>query len=232
MEQLRERPVLVEEAYRAILSAIADGRLAPGQRLQQEGLAEMLGVSRQPISHALALLRQEGFVVEGAGTRGRKGVMVAPLSASYVKQLYEVRAALDSTAARLAAEAVAAGRAEVALRKALSQALAAGELALSEDDRQRLAEADMAFHRALNRLSGNAVICETAERHWGHVRRAMGAVLADARQVHVAWEEHRAICQAVLAGDAVAAERLTRAHAERAGRETYRRLQALEPAAA
>lgn len=232
MEQLRDRPVLVEEAYRTILSAIADGRLAAGQRLQQEGLADMLGVSRQPISHALALLRQEGFVVEGAGTRGRKGVRVAPLSAAYVKSLYEVRAALDSTAARLAAEAVALGLASVPLKVALSVALERGELALQQGDRVGLVDADMAFHRALNRLSDNPVICETAERHWGHVRRAMGAVLADTRQVRVAWEEHRAIAEAVLAGDAATAERLTRSHAERAGRETHERLLSREPDAA
>jgi DNA-binding GntR family transcriptional regulator len=232
LEQLRERPVLVEEAYRAILAAIADGRLAAGQRLQQESLAELLGVSRQPISHALALLRQEGFVVEGAGTRGRRGVMVAPLSADYVKSLYEVRAALDSTAARLAAEAVASGRRAPRERKALGDALRAGERALAEGDRAGLVEADVAFHRALNELSGNKVICETAERQWGHVRRAMGAVLADAHQVRTAWLEHRAIAAAVLAGDTAEAERLTRAHAERAGRETHQRLLAREPAAA
>ena len=230
MEQLHDRPILVEEAYRAILAAISDGRLTSGQRLQQEGLAEMLGVSRQPVSHALALLRQEGFVVEGAGTRGRKGVMVAPISPAYVKSLYEVRAALDGTAARLAAAAVRAGTASAPLQIALSVALDRGELALRQVDRTGLIEADMDFHRALNRLSDNPVICETAERQWGHVRRAMGAVLADARQVRVAWEEHRAIAEAVLAGDAATAERVTRAHAERAGRETHRRLQALEPA--
>ena len=232
MEQLKVRPVLVGEAYRAILAAIADGRLAPGQRLQQESLAELLGVSRQPISHALALLRQEGFVVEGSGTRGRKGVMVAPLSAGYVKALYEVRAALDSTAARLAAEAVATGRAAAGDKAALAKALENGTRALGADDRAGLAEADMDFHRALNRLSGNPVIVETAERHWGHVRRAMGAVLADARQVRVAWQEHRAIGKAVLAGEAAGAEALARAHAERAGRETHQRLLARAPAAA
>jgi len=232
LEQLRERPVLVEEAYRAILAAIADGRLAPGQRLQQESLADMLGVSRQPVSHALVLRRQEGFVVEGAGTRGRKGVMVAPLSAGYVKSLYEVRAALDGTAARLAAEAVAAGEASALLKIALGVALERGELALQQGDRAGLVEADMDFHRALNRLSGNPVICETAERHWGHVRRAMGAVLADERQVRVAWHEHRGIAEAVQAGRPAEAEALARRHAERAGRETHQRLLSREPAAA
>jgi len=232
LEQLRERPVLVEEAYRAILAAIADGRLAPGQRLQQEGLADLLGVSRQPVSHALVLLRQEGFVVDSAGTRGRKGVMVAPLSAAYVKSLYEVRAALDGAAARLAAEAVAQGRAAASAKAELAAALEAGEQALQQLDRARLVEADMAFHRALNRLSGNPVICETAERQWGHVRRAMGAVLADPRQVATAWHEHRAIAEAILAGRPAEAETLARGHAERAGRETHQRLLAREPAAA
>ena len=100
--------------------------------------------------------------------------------------------------------------------------------ALSQD--REVAEAAKIAEDAAARI--HASICETAERHWGHVRRAMGAVLADARQVRVAWEEHRAIAEAIQAGDPITAEAIARRHAERAGRETHRRLMTLEPEAA
>ncbi len=229
MIPLGQRPVLVEETYRALLDEIAEGRLAPGERLRQEALADELQVSRQPISHALALLKQEGFLVEA----GRRGLEVAPLDPDYLLSLYQVRAALDSTAARLAAERLAAGgsaaKAEFAV---LQEALEAGER-LPGGETRALVQADMAFHQALNRLSGNPVILETAERQWGHLRRAMHAVLAGAYRAERIWKEHRAIVEAIAAGEPELAAKRAAGHASAAGEITKSRLLArTEPALA
>ncbi len=238
MQPLGARPILIDQAYQAILSAIADGRLKPGERLAQESLADMLQVSRQPISHALALLKQEGFVVDaGPGRRGARGVAVAPLDPDYLRALYEVRAALDSTAARLAAARVAADRAAdrpliAAELAGLRTTLEAGRRAVAFGDRPAMAGSDMAFHQGINRLSGNPVIVQSAERQWGHVRRAMGAVLEDRELALVAWQEHGAVFDAVAGGRPEIAERLARAHAERAGRSAYQRLVTLQTSAA
>lgn len=223
MDPLGTRPILIEQTYRALLEAIADGRLKAGERLGQEGLAEMLRVSRQPVSHALALLKQDGFVVE----QGKRGVAVAPLSADYVKALYEVRAALDATAARLAAEQVRGGHPEAKARvAAINGVVQQGRAAVAGADRGAMIQADHTFHQGINALSGNPVILETAQRQWGHVRRAMGAVLENREVYLVVWQEHGAILDAIAAGDPAAAERLARLHAERAGRQTYERLTA------
>lgn len=223
MEPLGGRPILIEQAYHALLEAIADGRLKAGERLAQEGLAELLKVSRQPISHALALLKQDGFVVE----QGKRGVVVAPLDPPYVKALYEVRAALDATAARLAAERVRAGVSEAKARvAAINETLQRGRRAVASGDRAAMIQADLAFHQEVNALSGNAVIQETALRQWAHVRRAMGAVLENRELYLVVWQEHGAILDAIAAGDPPAAERAARRHAERAGRQTFERLTA------
>ena len=228
MEPLGGRPILIEQAYHALLEAIADGRLKAGERLAQEGLAELLKVSRQPISHALALLKQDGFVVE----QGKRGVVVAPLDAGYVKALYEVRAALDATAARLAAERVRAGHPEAKARvAAINEIVQSGRRAVAQGDRAGAIQADMAFHRGINALSGNPVIVETAERQWAHVRRAMGAALESRELYLVVWQEHGAILDAIAAGDPGAAERAARLHAERAGRQTFERLTAHAAAA-
>lgn len=231
MQPLGARPILIDQAYEAILAAIADGRLKPGERLGQESLAEMLQVSRQPVSHALALLKQEGFVVDaGPGRRGARGVAVAPIDPAYLRALYQVRAALDSAAAGLAAERVAAALPEEAAALAaelagLRETLEAGRRAVAFGDRPALATQDMAFHQGINRLSGNPVIVETAARQWGHVRRAIGAVLEDREQALIAWKEHGALLDAVATGQVGTARELARRHAERAGRSTSERLE-------
>lgn len=223
MEPLGGRPILIEQAYRSLLEAIADGRLKAGERLAQESLAEMLQVSRQPVSHALALLKQDGFVVE----QGKRGVVVAPLDPYYVKALYEVRAALDATAARLAAEQVKGGHPEAKARvAAINDIVQEGRRAVASGDRAGAIRADLAFHQGINALSGNRVILETAERQWAHVRRAMGAVLENREAYLVVWQEHGAILDAIAAGDPAAAERAARSHAERAGQQTFDRLMA------
>jgi DNA-binding GntR family transcriptional regulator len=214
---------LAERAYQSILEAICDGRLRPGERLTQEDLAERLKVSRQPVHQALALLRREGFVEEA----GRRGVRVTPVDSSQVVRLYEVRGSLDALACRLAARNGAARAARKGMRL-----IEAGRAAASGHNHARLIEADQAFHRFLYVLSGNPLIGETANLHWRHIRRAMGAVLDDPGEHHTVWDEHEAILAAVSAGDDVEAEKRARAHAEAAAERLARRMAAASAAAA
>src|SRR5260370_7074972 len=100
---LDPQPALIDRAYERLVEAIADGTLAPGQRIRQEELGRMLGVSRQPVSHALQLLKQQKLVEES----GRRGLTVCTVDAASIRELYQVRTALDALAARLAAERVA-----------------------------------------------------------------------------------------------------------------------------
>src|SRR4030095_6008908 len=89
-------PALIDQVHDRLLAAIVDGTLAPGQRLTQESVAEMLGVSRQPVSHALQVLKRRGLLIES----GKRGLMVAPVEAQRVRDLYQVREALDALAPR------------------------------------------------------------------------------------------------------------------------------------
>ncbi len=92
-------PNLIDQVYARILEAITDRTLPPGHRIRQNELAEKLGVSRQPVSHALHLLHRQGLVAES----GRQGFEVTQLDPERIRQLYEVRGAIDALAARLAA---------------------------------------------------------------------------------------------------------------------------------
>src|ERR1700722_4799877 len=117
MNPLDPTPNLIAQVYARILDATTDRTLPPGHRIRQNELAEKLGVSRQPVSHALHLLHRQGLVAES----GRRGFEVTRLDPKRIRQLYEVRGAVDALAAPDAAQragADAAGRArlEAALR--------------------------------------------------------------------------------------------------------------------
>ena len=90
---------LVDQVYDSIRKQILSGALNPESPLRQEELAERLGVSRQPISHALVLLEREGLISD----YGRKGKMVAPIVPEQLRDLYQVRGAIDGLAAYLCA---------------------------------------------------------------------------------------------------------------------------------
>ena len=220
MQPLDPHPALIDRAYEQLIEAIADGTLAPGQRIRQEELGRALGVSRQPISHALQLLKQQKLVQEN----GRRGLVVSEIDPARVRNLYQVRSALDALAAHLAAERIAQRAVAASQRQAVERALATG---LALDPRAPVGafiEADVAFHTAIYRLSGNSAIEDTVAAQWPHLKRSMGAVLDDPEQRPLVWAEHGEVMRCVLAGDPAAAESAARHHTDRAGAETARRL--------
>jgi DNA-binding GntR family transcriptional regulator len=219
--QLAIQPALIDQVHDRLLAAIADGTLASGQRLTQESVAAMLGVSRQPVSHALQVLKRRGLLIE----HGKRGLQVAPIDSRRIRDLYLVREALDGLAARLAAQRVEAGETTEPERKAAQAALAAGRKLGARSPIARLIDADVAFHSAIHTLSGNHAIAETVADQWPHFRRSMGQVLTVSGVYARFWDEHAAILDAVLAGDAAAAEGCARSHTARAGEETARRLE-------
>lgn len=208
--QLETAPDLVDQVYRALLDAISAGALAPGQRVTQEELAERLAVSRQPVMQALRLLKRDGFVQDAplAGNAGRsRGLQVTPLDPAWIAQVYEVRGALDTLAARLAAER----------RAHIDPALIEqGRQAVDTGDIKAMIDADLAFHRALYQASANPLIEQSALLHWHHIRRAMGEALQHDGLRDPVWDEHAAIAQAVAQGDVARAEALMREHSHQA----------------
>lgn len=217
-------PSLIQQVYDRLLASIVDHTLAPGHRIRQQELAERLGVSRQPVSHALHLLRRQGMVIES----GRKGFQVTPLDPVRIRQLYEVRSALDGLAARLAAPRAGT---DTANRRAFQAALAAGDGFDARTSLTDLIARDADFHRALYRLSGNPAIEEMAASQWPHMSRSMAAVLTDPANRTRVWAEHRTIAGQVLKGDAASAEAAARDHALTAGRVTEERLKSSQDAA-
>jgi DNA-binding GntR family transcriptional regulator len=227
MEPLALIPNLIEQVHLRLVDAIADGTLAPGERLTQEEVAQRLSVSRQPVSHALQLLKRQGLAVE----IGKRGLAVAPVEPNRMRDLYQVRGALDGLAARLAAERVLGSRAPTRELDSLKLRLDEG-LALGDDAAVReWIEKDVAFHSAIYALSGNPAIAESVEQQWPHFKRSMGASLIDPDTRSPVWIEHVDIAEAIFAGDATRATEASVSHTERAGRALYDRLFAAADAA-
>ena len=202
--KIESAPDLVERVYASLLDAISDGSMAPGVRVMQEDIAEQLAVSRQPVLQALRLLKKDGFVLDAPG----RGVLVAPLDVNWLVHIYQVRSALDGLAARLAA------RAHYQID---AQLISRGRTAARGANIKTMMAADAAFHAAIYAASGNPLIAQSAQLHWQHIRRAMGAVLQVSTMRESIWDEHAAIAQAISEGDENLAETLIREHGEDAG---------------
>lgn len=211
---IASQPALIDQVHDSLVAAIADGTLKPGERLTQENMAELLGVSRQPVSHALQLLRLQGLAIES----GKRGLVVAPMDANRLQELYQVRAVLEGLAARLAATRIRDGHASNAEKDTFVMALRQGSDLKKGGGVQAMIGADVAFHTALHRLAGNSAIVDSVESQWPHFKRAMGTVLANTDRSRTVWAEHEKIADMVLSGKPKEAEDAILAHIEGAAK--------------
>jgi DNA-binding GntR family transcriptional regulator len=207
MEPLKQRKPLAEDVADRVREEILSGRLEPGERLVEARIAAQLGISRGPVREALKLLRAEGLVDE----RPHHGTYVTRLSARDVRDLYDLRAAIESAAARL----VALRRTDAdlrSMRRLFEQLVAAAD----SGDIAAISSADLAFHDTLCRVSGNRRIHRVFDRHVPLLRsliRLDGVIYASYTDIA---SEHEPLLLALESGDPDAAAERFRGHVERA----------------
>ena len=215
MKVLAAQPKLVEQVLEAIVSEIAAGKLEPGERIIQEQIAQVLGVSRQPVQQALLLLRNQGVLRDAPG----RGLVVASLDLDQVSDLYDIRAVIEGLAFRKAAErnAERAKKQGPALIKSGRKAVAGGSYGA-------MIAADLRFHDFIYALSGNPLIAPAMDAQWTYTQRVMGEVLMRDELPRDIWDQHEALLDAVMAGDSAAAETLARRHITQAAEVMISRL--------
>jgi DNA-binding GntR family transcriptional regulator len=194
---------VVDQVYAAVRARILSGELPRGSRLRQAALADELGVSRTPLREALRRLATEGLVELTAN----RGATVAEHDFGDQRQSWLARMALEPGAARIAAERND-GPSVRAMRDAIeAQRAAGGDPAESYD-------VNRGFHLALVAASGNPYLLRFAEMLWApQLGVLIYAMQADDPAHVLAWaDDHERITDAVEAGDAQLAERLTREH--------------------
>jgi DNA-binding GntR family transcriptional regulator len=196
-----DRSTLRERALEALRAAILAGQYRPGDHLGEVELAGSLGVSRGTVREALRHLQQEGLVT--AGNRGM--LRVNSLTPGEVRELFEVRAALESLAVRELIASPRRAAAVAALREAL------GHLADDEADVTARIQADLAFHLLLCRLAGNSMLVEAWQRLEGRMRVAIlnGAAW---QAPMMAQDRHAPIVDAIERGDVPAAVSVVEEH--------------------
>ena len=143
-------PTFVDHVVNAIVSRAALGKILPGNRINELGLARELGISRAPIREALRMLVALG-VVENIPYQGMR---LAPLTPERVRQINKVRLELEKLSLR---EMPDLGRAED-LQRTLQNIVEDMKTAARKEDRLALANLDADFHETLMRAAGNPVL--------------------------------------------------------------------------
>jgi DNA-binding GntR family transcriptional regulator len=202
MNILSAQPAMSERVALQIRKAILAGNLAPSSRIRQEVIAKRLGVSRQPIRHALLVLEREGLV----RILPNKGAIVSPLDRRLIMEIYEFREAVEAHVAEKVA--LRTNFDPAPLLKIIRQARAAIQIRNLE----KLISLDLAFHNHLYLAAGNRVISEVMRAQWDHIRRAMLATLTVASYRKKAWDEHSAIVDAITRRQSTRARQLAIRH--------------------
>lgn len=208
---------LRQQVLDGLRQAIIEGRLAPGARLTERELTEMMGVSRTVIREALRQLESEGLIA----IIPNKGPVVRELSLAEAKDLYHIRAVLEGLAARLFVEN--AGEAQV---KQLAQALDVVAGAYERGDAQEVLETKNRFYDVL--FAGarsetlSSMLGTLHARIWRWRALGLSHPQRSAQRSRESVRNLRAMLAAIRKRDADAAERLTREEAQRAAAEVMR----------
>ena len=151
----------VDRVYRTATERAINWRFPPGERINEVALARELGVSRTPVREALNRLASDGFV----RFVPNRGFLARDLTPELVRDLYELRAAIEVAAVRLACERAS----DEGIAKLARAWNTATENAVARR-LDRLTTADESFHRGISRLSGNQQLEETLKRVNAQIR--------------------------------------------------------------
>lgn len=202
-----QKKSLREQALSALRTAITSGELEPGRHLVETELSEMLQISRGTLREALRQLEQEGLV--SAGPRGR--LSVRHLDEKEIRDIYTVRAALESLAARTLCELPDRQLVITSLRSAIDAMKAAEKESL-----QQRVESDLEFHRTLCRLTGNETLLHTWESLEGSIRMSIMFAGLEKGVKNMSVDRHHDIVAAIETGDASLAGKTIREHMDTA----------------
>ncbi|UOQ55877.1 GntR family transcriptional regulator [Leucobacter allii] len=196
-----------EQAVQELRARIVRGDYAAGERVKERELGEELQVSRTVVREALRQLESERLI----RIEPQVGPMVAELTDDQARQLYEVRAALEATAARLAA--TQASDAEIS---AIYVAL--GHVSANLEPVDRLLEAKHRFYEALIAASHNAIIGEQLDNVQSRISQLRRVTLSTPNRGPQMLAELRAVVEAIADRDPVRAYDASVAHVVAASR--------------
>jgi DNA-binding GntR family transcriptional regulator len=197
----RSGPAAEERVFNAVLEAILDHRLAPGTKLGERDLSELLGASRSAVRAALARLRHS-LLVE---LRPNRGAVIANPSAAETRQLFEARRVIESAVVQQLARDLTAKQ-----LTDLRAYVAEEQRAYDRGDRNTGKRLSIRFHKVLSELGGNGELDRFMEQLI--CRTPLLALAHKGRSAYCGAAEHRAVVDALAKRDPALATKRMKDH--------------------
>lgn len=206
---------LRDVVFNTLRKAILTGELKPGERLMEIHLANQLGVSRTPIREAIRKLELEGLVI----MIPRRGAEVAQITEKSLKDVLEVRRALDALCAELACDRITEEE-----KQQLKAACDEFEKATRMGDVTTIAEADVALHDIIVAATGNRRLIQLINNLSEQMYRYRFEYIKEEDKHNHLVEEHRMIYESIIQHDKVKAAQAAKLHIDNQEKSIIRQI--------
>lgn len=206
---------LRDVVFNTLRKAILTGELKPGERLMEIHLANRLGVSRTPIREAIRKLELEGLVI----MIPRRGAEVAQITEKSLKDVLEVRRALDALCVELACDRITEEE-EEQLKKACDEF----ERATETKDATIIAKADVELHDIIVQATGNQRLIQLINNLSEQMYRYRFEYIKDENRHDNLIHEHRMIYDSIVRRDKEKAAKAARLHIDNQERSIIRQI--------
>lgn len=197
---------LADQIFEQLERNILSGVYARGEIFTETHLSEQLGVSRTPIREALRRLEQEHLIDVST-----KGAVIIGISKKDICDMYDIRIRTEGLASKLAAENITDDG-----KKELLDIVELQDFYVEKGDADNIKNMDSKFHEAIYMLSGSTAIYDTLHPLHKKVIKYRKASVQNSGRAAQSVEEHKAICNAIIQGNAELAESLTIQHIKNA----------------
>lgn len=189
--------------FKTLREAIINGELKPGERLMEIKLAGEMGVSRTPVREAIRKLELEGLVI----MTPRKGAEVASINEKDLREVLEIRRALEGLACVLASKKITDE--QLGELKEINNELAQ---IISSSDVEKIAALDVKFHDAIYNATGNGRLIVGIHQMKEHIFRYRREYIKDLKNRESIVNDHNRIIEALEKRDGDAAGHETEKH--------------------
>ena len=197
--------LLNQKVYRLLKEAIIKGFLEPGTKLLENKIAEEMHVSRTPVREAMQKLVAEGFVK----TTPNQTMVVNEVSPEDVKEVLQIRGALEGLAARIAAKKIN-GQEIDELEKIITQM----SLHITKKDLVSYCKVDDEFHNLVLNICGNKWIIQIRDNLGNFIYRFRIKSLSVPGRLKCSLEEHQKIMESLKKHNSEEADKLSQIHME------------------
>jgi len=204
-----------DAVFQKLRSAILNGYFEPGERLVESQIADEMGVSRTPVREAIRRLEIEKLVIN----LPRKGVMVAPVNESQIKEIFNIRGALEGLAVKLAIDNI-----DLKTIRQMEIILLEMAEAIKKAELLKIVECNTRFHDCIINASGSPKLSEMLQNIHDQIQRFRHKSLSLEGRPVIALSEHQDILEAVKERDKNKAEQLIKNHIENAGKALLRKI--------